>query len=146
MAGKAENSEPLSKGAESTMTSKQLTEAHHSLSFTSGRRAGSHVVRHKVRVNHLRVGSQGLRREGILAALEEKAAKVHDSLLCTCTALHCIAHVSVPVWKRREQACKFSRPRCDQLPDVYSCDFVRVGTFVVQCFLVQQQLAFSSVP
>lgn len=81
VAGKAGNSEPAWKWAANAMTSKQLTEAHRSLGFTSGRWAGSHVVGHKVRVNHLPVGSQGLCRDGILAALEEEAAKVHDSLL-----------------------------------------------------------------
>lgn len=45
---------------------------------------------------------------------------------------------TVSAWKRRK-TCKFSRPLCDQLPDVYSCDFVRVA---VQCFLVQQQTSF----
>lgn len=85
------------------MTSKQLTEAHRSLGFTSGRWAGSHVVRHKVGVNHLPCGSQGLRRDGILAALEEEevAARACGSLLCTCIASQTPMYVSVPARKRK---------------------------------------------
>lgn len=62
--------------AASAMTSKQLTEGSPLTGLYERKMSrGSHVVRHKVRVNHLPVRSQGLRRDGILAALEEDAAK-----------------------------------------------------------------------
>lgn len=65
----------MSRRAANGVTSKRRTDAHRSLGFTSARRAGSHVVRHKARANHLPLGSQGLRGDGILAPPQEEAAR-----------------------------------------------------------------------